>query len=153
MTAFYELVPAGVTNAVAKTDALKYQKQVPVVNEELLTVKLRYKLPDANTSTRMDQPVVAKDITLAEPTEAFRFASSVVEFALIMKRSAHKGSASFDAVIKRARAAKGRDDDGWRAEFIRLVETAELLQAPQPHRPAPPKKPFGDDDISVDSGL
>ena len=142
MTAFYELVPAGATNAVAKTDALKYQKQVPVANEELLTVKLRYKLPDADTSTRMDQPVVAKDITLAEPTEAFRFASSVVEFALIMKRSAHKGSASFDAVIKRARAAKGRDDDGWRAEFIRLVETAQLMMKTA-HAP----------DISVDSGL
>ncbi len=142
MTAFYELVPAGATNAVAKTDALKYQKQVPVANEELLTVKLRYKLPDADTSTRMDQPVVAKDITHAEPTEAFRFASSVVEFALLMKRSAHKGSASFDAVIKRARAAKGRDDDGWRAEFIRLVETAQLMM-----------KTANDPDISVDSGL
>ncbi|MBR0506685.1 MAG: von Willebrand factor type A domain-containing protein, partial [Kiritimatiellae bacterium] len=116
MTAFYELVPAGATNAVAKTDALKYQKQVPVANEELLTVKLRYKLPDADASTRIDQPVVAKDITPAEPSESFRFASSVVEFALLMKGSAHKGSASFDAVIKRARAAKGRDDDGWRAE-------------------------------------
>ena len=142
MTAFYELVPAGATNAVAKTDALKYQKQVPVANEELLTVKLRYKLPDADTSTRIDQPVVAKDITPAEPSESFRFASAVVEFALLMKDSAHKGSASFETVVKRARAAKGADDNGWRAEFIRLVETAELL-----------KGPFGDKDISVDSGL
>ena len=90
-------------------------------------MKLRYKLPDASASTRMDLPVVAKDITPSEPTESFRFASAVVEFALLMKDSAHKGSASFDAVIKRARAAKGRDDDGWRAEFIRLVETAQLL--------------------------
>ena len=153
MTAFYELVPAGVTNAVAKTDALKYQKQVPVANEELLTVKLRYKLPDADASTRMDLPVVAKDITPSEPTESFRFASAVVEFALLMKDSAHKGSASFDAVIKRARAAKGSDDDGWRAEFIRLVETAELLKAPQLRRPAPRNKPFDDKEILVDPGL
>ena len=96
MTAFYELVPTGATNTVAKTDALKYQKQVPVANEELLTVKLRYKLPEADTSTRIDQPVVAKDITPAEPSESFRFASSVVEFALLMKDSSFKGSASFD---------------------------------------------------------
>ena len=128
MTAFYELVPAGATNAVAKTDALKYQKQVPVANEELLTVKLRYKLPDADASTRIDQPVVAKDITPAEPSESFRFASSVVEFALLLKDSSFKGSASFDAVVQRARAAKGADDNGWRAEFIRLVETAQLLK-------------------------
>ena len=153
MTAFYELVPAGATNAVAKTDALKYQKQVPVANEELLTVKLRYKLPDADASTRIDQPVVAKDITPAEPSESFRFASSVVEFALLMKDSAHKGSASFDAVVKRARAAKGADDNGWRAEFIRLVETAQLLQASQPNTSAPRRKSLADPDISVDSGL
>ena len=153
MTAFYELVPAGATNAVAKTDALKYQKQVPVANAELLTVKLRYKLPDADTSTRIDQPVVAKDITPAEPSESFRFASAVVEFALLMKDSAHKGSASFDTVVKRARAAKGADDNGWRAEFIRLVETAELLKDSQPYRQTPPKEPFGDKDISVDSDL
>ena len=153
MTAFYELVPAGATNAVAKTDALKYQKQVPVANEELLTVKLRYKLPDADASTRIDQPVVAKDITPAEPSESFRFASSVVEFALLMKDSAHKGSASFDAVVKRARAAKGADVNGWRAEFIRLVETAQLLQASQPNRPGPRNEPFDDKEISVNPGF
>ena len=153
MTAFYELVPAGTTNAVAKTDALKYQKQVPVANEELLTVKLRYKLPDADMSTRIDQPVVAKDITPAEPSESFRFASSVVEFALLMKDSSFKGSASFDSVIKRARAAKGTDNNGWRAEFIRLVETAQLLQDSQPSTPAPRRNPVNDPDIQVDPGL
>ena len=153
MTAFYELVPAGATNAVAKTDALKYQKQVPVANEELLTVKLRYKLPEADTSTRIDQPVVAKDITPAEPSESFRFASSVVEFALLMKDSSFKGSASFDSVIKRARAAKGADNDGWRAEFIRLVETAQLLQDSQPSTSAPRRNPVNDPDIQVDPGL
>ena len=143
MTAFYELVPVGSTSTVANVDPLKYQKQTPVGSAELLTVKLRYKLPDADTSTRMDQPVVAKDITPAEPTESFRFASSVVEFALLMKDSAHKGSASFDAVVKRARAAKGADVNGWRAEFIRLVETAELLKA----------ESFDDKEISVNPGF
>jgi len=132
MTALYELVPTGATNAVAKTDDLKYQKQVPVASGELLTVKLRYKLPNADTSTRIDQPVVAKDITPAEPTEAFRFASAVAEFALLMKDSAYKGSATYNAVIKRAKGAKGLDDDGWRAEFIRLVESAQLMEDTRP---------------------
>ena len=129
MTALYELVPPGATNEVVATDALKYQKQVPVASGELLTVKLRYKLPDAETSTRMDQPVMAEAVTLAEQSESFRFASAVAEFALLMKDSAYKGSASFDSVVKRAKEAKGRDDDGWRAEFIRLVESAQLLKA------------------------
>ena len=38
MTAFYELVPVGATNAVANIDPLKYQKQTPVGSPELLTV-------------------------------------------------------------------------------------------------------------------
>ena len=148
MTALYELVPPGATNEVAATDALKYQKQVPVANEELLTVKLRYKLPDAETSTRMDQPVIAAAVTPAQPSESFRFASAVAEFALLMKDSAYKGSASFDAVVKRAKEAKGRDDDGWRAEFIRLVEAAELLKANQ-SRGSSSEEP----DITVDPGF
>ena len=129
MTAFYELVPAGSTNAVANTDPLKYQKQTAVDSAELLTVKLRYKLPDADTSTRMDLPVTAAAITPNTPSESFRFASAVVEFALLLEDSPHKGSASYKALIARARAARGRDEDGWRAEFVRLAETAQLLMS------------------------
>ena len=154
MTALYELVPAGATNTVAKTDDLKYQKQVPVASGELLTVKLRYKLPNADTSTRIDQPVTSAAVTPAEPTEAFRFASAVAEFALLMKDSAYKGSASFDSVLKRARTAKGRDDDGWRAEFIRLAETAQLMEDTRPketpqQRPQQEKKPDPPKDVTV----
>ena len=154
MTALYELVPAGATNTVAKTDDLKYQKQVPVASGELLTVKLRYKLPNADTSTRIDQPVTSAVVTPAEPTEAFRFASAVAEFALLMKDSAYKGSASFDSVLKRARTAKGRDDDGWRAEFIRLAETAQLMEDTRPketpqQRPQQEKKPDPPKDVTV----
>ena len=129
MTALYEIVPPGAPSDVAKTDALKYQKQMPVASGELLTVKLRYKMPNADTSTRMDMPVIAEAVTPANSSESFQFASAVAEFALLMKDSAYKGTASYDAVIKRAKGSKGRDDDGWRAEFIRLVESAQLLQA------------------------
>ena len=128
MTAFYELVPAGTTNEVAATDALKYQKQTQVDSPEMLTVKLRYKLPDADVSTRMELPVTAVDVTPKEASESFRFASSVVELALLLKDSPYKGNASYDALIARARAAKGRDENGWRAEFIHLAETAQLLR-------------------------
>ena len=129
MTAFYELVPVGATNAVANIDPLKYQKQTPVGSPELLTVKLRYKLPDADTSTRMDLPVTAAAITQNTPSESFRFASAVVELALLLEDSPHKGLASYEALIARARAARGRDEDGWRAEFVRLAETAQLLMS------------------------
>lgn len=69
----------------------------------------------------------AVDITrTGEPSEDFRFASAVAEFALLLEDSPFKGKASYDAVLARARDANGTDEAGLRAEFIRLVETAQL---------------------------
>lgn len=129
MTAFYEIVPAGSVTSVPSTDALKYQTSVPVASDDLLTVKLRYKEPQGDTSRKLEYPVKAADITLTGgPSEDYRFASAVAEFALLVEDSPHKGAASYDAILDRARGAKGADENGYRAEFIRLVETAQLLK-------------------------
>ena len=53
-------------------------------------------------------------------------ASAVAEFALLLEDSLFKGKASYDAVLARARDAKGANEAGLRAEFIRLVETAQF---------------------------
>ena len=127
MTALYEIVPAGAEEKVADVDPLKYQKAESVASEEAFTVKLRWKKPDGDTSVLRETPCVEAAITCKEPSESFRFASAVAEFALLLENSKFKGDASFDAVLKRARGAKGKDDEGYRAEFIRLVEAAQLF--------------------------
>ena len=130
MTALYEIVPAGVAVPGGKVDALKYQKQTAVASPELLTVKLRYKEPNGSKSKLIETPVVAEAITGKNgPSEDYRFASAVAECALVLEDSKFKGAASLKAVIKRAKGAKGADENGYRAEFIRLVETADLLNA------------------------
>ncbi|MBP5543906.1 MAG: VWA domain-containing protein [Kiritimatiellae bacterium] len=126
MTAFYEIVPAGSGEAVADVDPLKYQKQENVGSDEAFTVKLRWKEPDGDKSLLREIPCTEAAITRKEATEDFRFASAVAEFALILERSKFKGDASFKSVLERARAAKGKDAEGYRAEFIRIVEAAEL---------------------------
>ena len=128
VTVFYELVSPGAEDDIADTtDELRYQETIAVDNPELLTLKLRWKEPDASESTRVDRPVTAEDIFRAEPSEDFRFASAVAEFALILRDSKFKGDASFDSLVKRAKGAKGTDDDGYRAGFISLAEQAKLL--------------------------
>ena len=130
MTAFYEIVPAGSGESVgASVDPLKYQRQTPANSAELFTVKTRWKAPDGDTSKLKEVACIAADITRAEASEDFRFASAVAEFALLLEDSKFKGDASFADVLRRARGAKGADEEGYRAEFIRLVETAELLKA------------------------
>ncbi len=128
MTAFYEIVPAGSEEKVSDVDPLKYQKRTESGSGEVCTVKLRWKKPDGDASELKEIPVVESAITLKTPSEDFRFASAVAEFALLLSDSKFKGSASFDALVERARAAKGEDAEGYRAEFIRLAETAQLLR-------------------------
>ena len=128
MTAFYEIVPAGSDDKTVSVDPLKYQKSEVVGKGELFTVKTRYKLPDAEKSVLRERAHTAAELTRKEASEDFRFASAVAEFALLLKDSKFKGEASFKQVLERARDAKGEDREGYRAEFIRLVEAAELIR-------------------------
>ncbi|MBQ6914228.1 MAG: DUF3520 domain-containing protein [Kiritimatiellae bacterium] len=122
-------MPAGAKSpAVGEVDPLKYQKTTPVESAELFTVKMRWKAPDADKSMLKEIAWRAADITRPEPSEDFRFASAVAEYALLLEDSKFKGAASFADVLKRARGAKGADEEGYRAEFIRLVEMAELFK-------------------------
>ena len=128
MTAFYELIPAGVDNGSVKVDPLKYQRTAVVGNGELLTVKLRYKEPDGDAGKLIETSLTTGAITRKDgASEDFMFASAVAEFALILENSKYKGAASLDNVIFRAKKAKGADEDCRRAEFILLAESAKEL--------------------------
>jgi Ca-activated chloride channel family protein len=56
------------------------------------------------------------------------FASAVAEFGMLLRNSQYKGTASYDDVIVRAKEYKGKDDNGYRAEFIQLVEKSQLMK-------------------------
>ena len=129
VTAMYEIIPAGSTEDVPSVDPLKYQQTKPVAQgsgNELMTIKFRYKAPDENTSKLITQVVLDKKTN--NPSENCRFSSSVAEFGMLLRDSKFKGEANFKDVLSLARESKGKDDEGYRAEFIRLVEMAELLK-------------------------
>ena len=89
---------------------------------------MRWKKPDGDVSMKREVAHSAKAIMREAPSEDFTFASAVAEYALILSKSKYKGDSSFDSVMKRARSSKGKDDEGYRAEFIRLVEQAMLMK-------------------------
>ncbi len=91
-------------------------------------------------------PIAEAQITSKTPSEDFRFASAVAEFSLLLSDSKFKGDASFDKILDRARHAKGEDLEGYRAEFIRLVETAQLIAPPTPPPPPAPGGSRPDED-------
>ena len=55
------------------------------------------------------------------------FCAAVVEFGLLLRQSEFKGEANYKKIIRLAKSGKGDDEEGYRAEFIRLCEMAEML--------------------------
>jgi Ca-activated chloride channel family protein len=132
VTALYEIIPVGVKSSFSgNVDELKYQSEKrPAVSsnsKELLTVKLRYKKPDGNVSKLITQPVIDNMLSFQQTSENFRFSAAVAEFGMLLRQSAFKQNASFDHVISSAQNAIGKDNEGYRAEFVKLAKSAKLL--------------------------
>jgi Ca-activated chloride channel homolog len=129
VTALYEVVPVGAEPVAILDDSLTYQevslRPGARHSSELLTVRLRYKDPQGSTSRLLETAVA--DRSRGSASEDMRFASAVAEFALLLRDSEHRGNASYAQVLTLARGARGADEQGYRGEFIGLVETARTL--------------------------
>ncbi|QDU39162.1 von Willebrand factor [Maioricimonas rarisocia] len=132
VTALYEIVPRGVESpALANVDPLKYQQPTGLSTEamstEVLTLKLRYKEPDGQTSRKLEFPIRESDATFATASREFQFASAVAAFGMLLRQSEHKGVATYAAVEEWATPAIEADAEGYREEFLRLVRIAAGL--------------------------
>lgn len=138
VTALYEIIPTGITSDVKlpQIDPLKYQRpqgNTSVVDtNELLHVKLRYKAPNGATSQLLTQSVLDQPVALAQGSPNLQFSSAVAMFGLLLRDSEFKGTANPKMVVQLASQAKGSDLDGYRAEFIRLVQRYQDLQESSP---------------------
>jgi Ca-activated chloride channel family protein len=136
VTAFYEVVPMGLRGA-PQVDELRYGR--PQVRDEragsgadgasaeLLAVKVRYKLPDGNESTKLEVPVTDGGAGYAQASADFKFASAVATFGMLLRGSPSAGNATFDSVLELATEGIGEDRDGRRTEFVDLVRKAKAL--------------------------
>ena len=128
VTALYEIIPVDGDDAEGSVDPLKYQSSrraaANTESEDWFTVKFRYKEPAGSTSQLLEQVVRQQT---RNPSVDYRFVAAVAEFGMLLRDSEYKGQASLASVLDRARGARGRDEEGYRAEFIRLVETAAAL--------------------------
>jgi Ca-activated chloride channel homolog len=135
VTALYEVIPTGVKTDVKlpTVDELKFQTTNPnstITNsDELMEVKLRYKAPDSDTSQLISQTITNEIIPLANTSDNFRFAAAVAEFGMILRDSQYKGNTDFNTVLELAKNSQSADLDGYRKEFIRLVESAQKIKS------------------------
>ena len=132
VTAMYELVPAGTEDDTQAVDPLKYQdhpviKSGKIPSDEFLTIKIRYKKPEGSASVLLETAVRDYVRNADEASDNLQFAAAVAEFGMILRDSEFKGSSSVDEAVRLARSARGDDSEGYRSEFIRLMEVARDL--------------------------
>lgn len=134
VTAIYEITPVGATPVA---DNLRYgAKEMALAKDdradksefsnEIAFLKMRYKRPDSDTSTLMTRPITSSDEKdFAELSDDIRFAASVAGFGQLLRDSQYTNSLTWDQVIEMAVSAKGKDEFGYRAEFINLLRLAK----------------------------
>ncbi len=150
VTALYEIVPAGQKVDAADVDALKYGTPAEstsnvepkekeegaddkkydknAASDELLTLKIRYKQPDGDKSTKLEFPVADAGEDFGKATADFKFASAVASFGMLLRNSQYKGNATYAAVAEIAQSTAGdRDPHGYRKEFVEMVKRAKEL--------------------------
>lgn len=125
VTALYEVLLQSPKNK-SEVGSLKYQKATLIDSEELATVKIRYKQPDGNQSLLMSQVINEEDNDIKE--DDFNFVQTIVGFAMLLQESEFKKDLSYRELIELAKNSKGKDKEGYRAEFIKMMEQSELLQ-------------------------
>lgn len=96
---------------------------------ELLTLKLRYKQPEGETSQLLEYPLKDRGNSFNSASPDFQFAAAVASFGMVLRNSQHRGSSNLAAVAEIATGAIGADAGGYRAEFVDLVRKAQGLGA------------------------
>jgi Ca-activated chloride channel family protein len=118
VTALYEIVPASnATGTIAK-------------------LRLRYKAPRGDTSRLIETSVVDQGKAVFAASPDMQFAAAIAEFGMLLRNSAHRGSATYAEALSLARAARGVDLDGDREELVRMLDTSRSLSGEAPPRVA-----------------
>jgi Ca-activated chloride channel family protein len=127
-------VPAGkAAPGAATVDELKYAVAKPeggnrkAESAELLTVKVRYKQPDGEVSTKLEFPLTDSGTKWEQSSRDFRWAAAVAGFGMMLRESPHKGSLSWSLVEELAAEGRTEKQNAERAEFVSLVEKARAL--------------------------
>ncbi len=135
VTAIYEITPR---DSKAKlNDDLRYGKSDTPAKagaDEYGFVKIRYKLPGEKDSKLISEPmkIDAASATLDAAPQESRFATAVSAFGQLLRGAQYTKSYSYDDVIALAQGAKGKDEFGYRAEFVNLVRLAKTAQGLEP---------------------
>ena len=127
VTALYEIIPAGSTEEGPSVDPLVFQSSRTGSGEDVMLVKIRYKQPAEEGSRLMTERIGNRVVRESGLSDNFRFAAAVAEYGMLLRNSEFRGAATFEQTLALARGAKGSDPNGYRSEFIQLLEISRIL--------------------------
>lgn len=131
VTALYEVIPVGVKSEFFSVDELKYQKTDVVKaaqsSDELMTVKFRYKQPDGDVSKLIVHPMKDKQTSLSSTSDNFRWSAAVAAFGMLLRESEYANQYNYEKVVQLAQSARGKDEEGYRVEFVNMVKSMGLM--------------------------
>lgn len=132
VTAMYEIIPYGVESEFFSVDSLKYQKRELTSSakesDEWMTIKFRYKEPKGKVSKLIVHPVKAGGDSASTLSENFRWSAAVAAFGMLLRDSEFVKSYAYQDVLQLARSARGEDKEGYRAEFVAMIKTVDLIE-------------------------
>ncbi|MFD1710028.1 VWA domain-containing protein [Ottowia sp. GY511] len=132
VTALYELTPVGQTTLHApRRYGQTTQAAATGKAGELAEWRVRYKAPGQSQAREIRQPIAVAPGNAA-PSVDFKFAAAVAGFGQLLRTSPYIGQWTYDDALALARAGRGDDPQGYRAEFVQLVETARTLAPKAP---------------------
>lgn len=130
VTAIYEITPVGAQGLLEENRYQKENKPDTGKNSEYAFLRLRYKLPSETQSNLLETPIaIASKVKInAEHQQEVNFSIAVAGFAQLLKGSNYAGDFTYDNVIELAQANKGKDEFGYRTEFVQLVRKAKIAK-------------------------
>ncbi len=129
VTALYEITL--VDGDARRLEPLRYQQEAKSVDPsgELAFLRLRYKQPDGDKSTLIEQPLQRGEIISSTQTsDNFRFSAAVAAFGQLLRGGRYTESFGYGDVETLAAGARGGDRFGYRGEFLQLVRLAGSLK-------------------------
>jgi Ca-activated chloride channel homolog len=132
VTTLFEVIPVVSTQAIHAKDeptlAAEIRERNQVRTQNMLTVKLNYRLVGDNQAVREDYPFVDRGATLSDASEDLKFSASVAAFGMVLSDAPFRGTISPYGILELAQQGLGDDPSGDRREFLELVKrTLKLI--------------------------
>ena len=127
VTAIYEIIPPGsesefsasVTDEEMKNSRAGKQADV---NQALGYIKCRYKQPEGDKSIKFEDRISAIVEPIEKLDEDLQFSVAVAEFGLNLGQSKYLKTSDLNSCLVRATNSIGPDKEGYRNEFVELVQ-------------------------------